>query len=111
VVPSCLLGDEDVARSTYYQTTVQCVSPTAMVWSITKEEFLYYRCSKPLWDILEKSFTAKLINYTKRLNGQHNDKNGFGKQVKVVDETTATQETDSSLKEKPAFDMKNEDKR
>jgi hypothetical protein len=48
--------------------------------------------SKSYWDQLEVSFTAKLINYSNRLNAQKNEKKGFGKQLAVVDEKVEGQE-------------------
>ena len=83
VTPTCLLGDEDVARNTHYQTTVQCVSAKAVVWVISKEDFLYYRYSKPLWDVLEKGFTAKMNNYAARLSGNHNNIQNVENRMKV----------------------------
>ena len=83
VVAYCLLGDEDVARSTYYQTTVQCLSTNAVVWVITKEDFLHFKYSKPFWDILETGFTAKLKHYCNRLTQMHNTKQSFGQEIKV----------------------------
>jgi hypothetical protein len=43
---------------------------------------MQYKLSKPLWDILEPGFTAKLKHYCDRLTQQHNVKTSFGKELK-----------------------------
>jgi hypothetical protein len=55
-----LIGEEDVARSQIYSTTVTCLSQQAKLFFVSREDFLKLQGQQATWSALTKIIESKL---------------------------------------------------